>query len=383
VAKIKKTDYLQAKSSSIWTLFLGVAGATAYFQTKYLDPFNTPKLIIILMLSGWLLGHVINSFRLHTKESNLLYIKIIILPLLFIFAMFISLLSSERFVVALIGESQRRNGFLAYLALTIILLFAARNIDMVYANRLIKIVLMLGLLLSSYGVLQVNGKDFVKWDNPYNSMLITLGNPNFASAFLAIISIISIISLFMKNLSKFYKIIGMITLIMSIYSIVNSKSRQGLLVVAFGIVFYICFCAHAYKWKQRFVIFTISFFATLSAIFGMLQQGPLAYLLYKDSVSVRGFYWRAGIEMFLNYPLTGIGLDNYGSFFKEYRESNYPLRYGFTLTSSNAHNTFIQLFSTGGLFVGMSYLLVIISIFVVGIKLVKKVDNDDKKVVLA
>jgi O-antigen ligase len=199
----------------------------------------------------------------------------------------------------------------------------------------------------------------------------------------AIISIISIISLFIKNLSKFYKIIGMITLIMSIYSIVNSKSRQGVLVVAFGIVFYICFCAHAYKWKQRFIIFIASFFAASSAIFGMLQQGPLAYLLYKDSVSVRGFYWRAGIEMFLNYPLTGVGLDNYGSFFKEYRESSYPLRYGFTLTSSNAHNTFIQLFSTGGLFVGMSYLFVIISIFVVGIKLVKKVDNDDKKVVLA
>jgi hypothetical protein len=173
------------------------------------------------------------------------------------------------------------------------------------------------------------------------------------------------------------------TLMMSTYSIVNSKSRQGLLVIAFGIVFYICVYAHAYKWKQRFVIFTISFFATISAVFGMLQQGPLAYLLYKDSVSVRGFYWRAGIEMFLDYPLTGIGLDNYGSFFKEYRESNYPLRYGFNLTSSNAHNTFIQLFSTGGLFVGLSYLLLIISIFVVGIKLVKKVDNDDKKVVLA
>ena len=114
----------------------------------------------------------------------------------------------------------------------------------------------------------------------------------------------------------------------------------------------------------------------------MLQKGPLQNLLYKDSVSVRGYYWRAALQMIQDFPLTGVGLDNYGSFFKQYRESQYPLRYGFTLTSSNAHNTFLQLFSTGGLFVGGTYLLMVISILIIGIKLVKKVDNDEQRIVL-
>ncbi|MGA1670495.1 MAG: tetratricopeptide repeat protein, partial [Candidatus Nanopelagicaceae bacterium] len=41
----------------------------------------------------------------------------------------------------------------------------------------------------------------------------------------------------------------------------------------------------------------------------------------------------------------------------EYRETQYSLNYGFDLTSSNAHNVPIQLFATGGIFVGGLYLL--------------------------
>ena len=89
----------------------------------------------------------------------------------------------------------------------------------------------------------------------------------------------------------------------------------------------------------------------------MLQIGPLQELLYKRSVSVRGYYWRAGIEMFQQNPLMGVGMDRYGAYFNEYREVGYPLAYGFDITSSNAHNTFIQFFATGGFFLGITYLV--------------------------
>jgi hypothetical protein len=97
--------------------------------------------------------------------------------------------------------------------------------------------------------------------------------------------------------------------------------------------------------------------AGIFSILGMLQVGPLQDLLYKGSVSVRGYYWRAGIEMFQQNPLMGVGMDRYGAYFKEYREVGYPLAYGFDITSSNAHNTFIQFFATGGFLLGTTYLL--------------------------
>ena len=118
------------------------------------------------------------------------------------------------------------------------------------------------------------------------------------------------------------------------------------------------------------------------AIIGMLQKGPLAPLLYKDSISVRGYYWRAGVEMFKDSPLTGIGVDRYGAYFKQFREVGYPLKYGFEITSSNAHNTFIQFFATAGIFVGVIYLIMLFYILFTGLKLIKKSTLEDQKVVL-
>ena len=61
--------------------------------------------------------------------------------------------------------------------------------------------------------------------------------------------------------------------------------------------------------------------------------------------------------MFIDNPLFGVGLDRYGAYFKQYREPNYSLTYGFDITSTNAHNTFIQFFATGGFFIGTIYLI--------------------------
>ncbi|MFM7984157.1 MAG: hypothetical protein ACKPKO_33010, partial [Candidatus Fonsibacter sp.] len=40
----------------------------------------------------------------------------------------------------------------------------------------------LSLLFILYGFMQHFGNDFIDWNNPYNSIILTLGNPNFSSA---------------------------------------------------------------------------------------------------------------------------------------------------------------------------------------------------------
>jgi tetratricopeptide (TPR) repeat protein len=110
----------------------------------------------------------------------------------------------------------------------------------------------------------------------------------------------------------------------------------------------------------------------------MLQIGPLQNLLYKPSVSVRGYYWRAGWEMLKDNLLTGVGVDRYGAYFMQYREVGYPLNYGFEITSSNAHNTFIQFFATGGVFLGSSYLLLTFWIFTRAIKGLRELEGESK-----
>jgi tetratricopeptide (TPR) repeat protein len=125
-----------------------------------------------------------------------------------------------------------------------------------------------------------------------------------------------------------------------------------------------------------FIFLSTILVATVVA--AMLQIGPLTDLIYKRSVSVRGYYWRAALEMFRDYPLFGVGLDRYGDFFKEYREVNYSLNFGFEITSTNAHNVPLQLLSTGGIFVGVSYLLLIAYITFCGYRLIKKAKVENR-----
>jgi len=241
---------------------------------------------------------------------------------------------------------------------------------------------LIGLLLSGYGFMQINGIDFIKWDNPYNSMISTLGNPNFASATLAILLLLALYGMFLKDLSLIYKFLGTILIIFALIDIVSSDSRQGLLVILFSLLVYTSLIFFYKNKKIGLIVAGINVFIAMFAVAGMLQKGPLVSLLYKDSVSVRGYYWRAGIEMFKSKPLTGIGVDRYGAYFKEFREVGYPLKHGYEITSSNAHNTFIQLFATAGIFVGTLYLLIIGYVLLSGINLLKNSSAPDQKITL-
>lgn len=370
------------KSSTVWLLFLGTSTTTIYFNTKFLDPFNTPKLIVITLLGAWLLGHVIDSIRKNSRDMFFNDLKILVYPLLFVISMFISFLFTDMHIVGLIGESTRRNGLLAYISLVIILIFTFQNVNFFYSYRFLKISILSGVILSIYGLVQISGNDFVAWDNPFNSMISTLGNPNFASAMLAVLTLLGIFSLLIKSLSFIYKLAAVVVLLNSIYSITKSESRQGFVVLAFGIIFYIGLYSYYNYSRLRLIVIPLSIALVLLAVLGMLQKGPFVDLLYKYSVSVRGYYWRAAISMLKEKPFTGVGLDRYGAYFKEFREPEYGLINGFTLTSSNAHNTFLQFFATGGLFLGITYLILILFIFKIGISLVNRYEGENRKLIL-
>jgi tetratricopeptide (TPR) repeat protein len=205
--------------------------------------------------------------------------------------------------------------------------------------------------------MQSTGRDFVKWNNPYNKIIGTSGNPNFAAAVMAVIGVVLFSLVFIKDFIIYYRVLAaMITV--SLFSLIyQSDARQGLLSFILGTgLFLVIFLFGKYR-KLGLAAAGGGVLIFIFAALGMLQIGPLESFLYKQSVSVRGYYWRAGFEMLKHHPLFGVGLDRYGANFKQYREVEYPLTYGFDITSSNAHNTFIQLFATGGIFLGLSYLL--------------------------
>jgi O-antigen ligase len=362
----------QNKFAGINFLLAGLAAVTLYFNTKANDPFNSPKLLILLVMAGWLLGFILDSYRKRPIKRFSQEFFIVGIALFFLAAQLFLLLGRDLIVFELLGDTQRRNGFLAYLTLVIIFLYTIRNFNYDSSAQLLSLINVIGLLLVVYGMLQVNGRDWVKWSNPHNSMIGTLGNPNFASSLLAIIALCAGFSLIHSRVKQVYRILAPLVIILSLFLIYRSNSRQGFVVVGVGILVFVSIWSLIRGGRIRFIVPLIALSITILSILGMLQKGPLAYFLYKDSVSVRGFYWKAAINMFKSDPITGVGLDNYGYYFKLFRDPEYALRYGYELTSSNAHNTFLQLFATGGLFVGTSYFILMLSILFIGIRNIRK-----------
>ena len=380
----KKQTYESKKlqSNSVWFLLFTVASVTLVFKTDFYDPFNSAKLIVLLVLDGWLIGHLASSYK--TKPLRLRTFEFVVTAILlvFILSLLVSTILTDSLIVGLIGETQRRNGFLSYLGLVLILLYASRSLNPTNIIRVYKTGIIVGIILSTYGVIQINGGDFITWDNPYNSMISTLGNPNFASSMLAILVLMSVYGFLTRGLSITYKLLSVYLISTALIAIVASDSRQGLLVIFFSFIFYVSILSFLRNKLIGILVTLVSLASGMLALLGILQKGPLTSLLYKDSVSVRGYYWRAGIEMFKDSPLTGIGVDRYGAYFKEFREVGYPLKYGYEITSSNAHNTFIQLFATAGFFVGISYLAIMVLILFSGISMIKKADDKTKRVSL-
>jgi O-antigen ligase len=347
----------------------GLVAVTLFFQTTLADPFNSPKLWILMLMGAWLLGHVVGNKELILLSEPLKQLSII----LFVFLTFllIATLLTDFKYVAFFGETQRRNGFFQYLALSIVLMGTAMFTRALNVKKLFLVTFFLGLVSLLYSLLQTTGNDFVSWNNPYNSVIGTLGNPNFAAAAMAVMGVIIFSSIFNSDFNLSSRIFAAILVLMLVLMIYRSNARQGLLSIALGTGVFLVVWIWGKNKKFGIVSLLLGFTAIIFSILGMLQFGPLQQYLYKASVSIRGYYWRAGLEMLSSHPFFGIGIDRYGSYFKQYREVDYPLNVGFQLTSSNAHNTFIQFFATGGIFLGITYLalnLFVLHRAIVGIK---------------
>jgi tetratricopeptide (TPR) repeat protein len=195
---------------------------------------------------------------------------------------------------------------------------------------------------------------------------------------MALIACICTSAIFITSFSKFFRSLNILLTIILLFEINTSDSIQGLVAYSAGTGF-LCIVLLYKKNKSLGHIGLLSFVSTgIIAILGMLQVGPLTDLLYKNSVTVRGYYWNAGIQMLKQSPFTGVGVDRYGAFFKEYRKPEYSLNYGFDITSTNAHNTFIQFFATAGIIVGSCYLLLNLYIIFCGVKLITQISEDNK-----
>jgi O-antigen ligase len=312
-----------------------------------IDPINTPQLAVLVVVAFISFGIAIearNSIDFSRFRLILGLLSIFNLNLVMVF-----IFSKANLGLQFYGTFGRNTGLLTYISLSIILFSVVLVSNEKSLMEFSKVFYLIGLVATIYGVIQFIGLDPVPWDNIFSPVIGFLGNPNFQSALLGICGVIVFTKLLDAGTWKI-KIFGAIFLLVLVFTIYQTNSKQGLLNLLAGaaIVIWIYVKEIGQQKLTRLVTVFMFFFGSLVAL-GVFNYGPLGEILYKRSVSARIFYWEAGLKMTLEHPLWGVGLDNYGDWFRRTRTSQAATEFGPDSVSDVAHNVLLDFSSNGGL----------------------------------
>ena len=343
-------------------LFGGTAFVTLIFYTSASDPFNAVKFWALLPVGSLLIGRITSNIWSDFRAGRASRVEKVSLFLvgIFLLVLLIDLVTTDVKFIGLFGAYQRRTGLLAYLGFAILFVAAVKLTKLESVRTLQAIIFGTSTLMTIYGLLQHFHQDFVKWNNPYNPVLTTLGNPDFSSAVLGIF-VVSAFGLFMNlEISKVNRFVSAGLGILMLIVIKFSAVTQGFLAAAVGCGFIVLVWVYQKSKMWGRVTLGVGLVGALLIFLGTLQIGPLTKLIFKPSVTYRGDYWRAGFRMLKAHPITGVGLDRFGAYFGQYRDATQVLRRGPNIISNAAHNVWIQLAATGGLLLLLAYLALMV-----------------------
>ena len=145
-----------------------------------MDPVNVPKLLLAsgLGFGMWAIVIVFN-IKMIWADNKPLFIATIAYLALGTLTLFIS---NAPIMQNFYGVQGRNTGFLAYLALTGIMLSASQLRSKKSFTQIIYGLFAAGIINVIYCLIALSGNDFIPWNNVYNKILGTFGNPNFVSA---------------------------------------------------------------------------------------------------------------------------------------------------------------------------------------------------------
>jgi O-antigen ligase len=335
-----------------------------------LDPINPIKMLALSAVGFMGLGVLL-------ANQKVLQLRRFKVPLIFIsgfvvWQLVVLVVSGGEMLQQLFGTTGRNTGLITYLAFSILFVVAMAASSSLFLNRFLIAALVVGVASLGYGVVQALGGDPIDWVNPYSPVFGFLGNPNFQSSLLGILGTIVFTQLLSGPVKIQLKGAYLAYLLVTLYVIKETASQQGFLVLLIGSAISLgIFVNHKSRalGYSYLALAAVGFFAVL---IGTLNKGLLASLLYKDSVTYRGDYWRAGWKMTVDNPIFGVGLDSYGDWYRRSRTIEATLRRGPEITSNAAHNVFLDISAYGGFPLLLIYLALMVLVVISALKVLKR-----------
>lgn len=335
-----------------------------------IDPVNLPKLTLL-----GLLGLVASALVL----SQLKYLRsgmarpLVIVVGAFVFLLLVQLfIGGSDFSFKLYGTPSRNTGFLAYFSLSMLLLASALAASAQLLKKYLIGLTLAGGFLASYGLFQWRGIDLFDYVNAYGSNVFgTFGNPNFQSAFMGIAASAASVFMIFGKMKWQYRLMFFGLVVISILN-VRLSSEQGYLNFLAGLIAAtIIYLFSSKRHKIGLILLGASTAGGVVLALGILNTGPLADVIYKSSLQARGFYWRAALKMMSENPLTGVGLDGFGDWYRRSRSEEIA-QFNVGIVADTAHSIPLDIGSNGGFPLLIAYLALIVLALISIIRIVRR-----------
>ena len=340
---------------------LTLSGVTIVVLTQSVtDPVNVTKLFLLGALAFATSGAALKAFSSQFVKSNKL--PLLLLATFFIFSISTLIASSAPLSQSLYGVYGRNNGFLLYLLLGLLFVCTLTITNSNLFRRYLFALAISGVVNVLYALWVMAFGDFIGWSNPYGNLLGTLGNPNFIGSFFGMFAALLFTMLASATESKTFRIGALILLPLVFLGIIDSHAVQGKVLFLGGagiVLFYWVRDRFSSKWFS-ITYLGLAFSGFIVALFGTLQKGPLAGVLYKETVSLRGEYWHAGWVTGSANPIFGAGFDSYGDWYRRSRRESALTLPGINTVTNTAHNVFLDIFAFGGWPLFISYVLLVL-----------------------
>jgi O-antigen ligase len=323
-----------------------------------LDPVSLPKMSVLVFLSVLLSGIWLPriTYLIQGKFQLVTALALVFTSLLILIVCF----SGSGIWLQIYGTYGRNTGALTYLALVLLLLSTAIATDKYFLEKILQSLVALGVVLVIYGQIQHQGWDPLPFQNAYeNNVFGTLGNPNFMSAFMGMIGVVAIGLSISGKIPKRIRAILLMLSFATLVIVYETDSLQGFLNFTAGFASLVILWLFMQQ-KKRAAIALSSVVGAGGglAFLGLINVGPLANYLFKGSLEARGFYWRAGVNMLIDHPLFGVGMDGYGDWYRRSRTLEDTLVSPY-INSDSAHNVFLDIASNGGFPLFVTYLAIL------------------------
>jgi len=284
-------------------------------------------------------------------------------------------------------------GFINIFACLLLFIVVADTFNMYKAPSIVSIIYVTAAVVSAYGIIQILGVDmYYKATYSFNRIFSTMGNPNFLAGWLIMVFPIILAGYFAASGKN--RMLFLILFLMLCVNLGMTLSRAGFIAgtIAVAVVLIAAGKEHLKMQKNWWLILFIAVFFIFVIFLGgrkglddfegnkslIAEREDVIADLSESSASARYETWKTAVKMFKNNILSGVGPNMFQYIFPKYETLKFAQITGGNSVSNYAHNTFLQVASTMGIFGLMAYLLLWGSAILAGLKKVIASEGKEK-----